>query len=469
MASYSSVILAEPGLQAYWKLDELAFASAMADAATTPDNGTYVNTAGLTFGVTPTGINTNTPANTAVDFLASSLGHATIPDANKLDMTTAFTIECWIRVDLTLPAGAFRTMFTKLLTGATVQGNYSFYLTNPSGGASTTVTLEGEIRGSTLSTANSTTTFAFGLGVWHQVAMVFNGSTVQFYADGATLGSAVAAVQTMVATTTAGALGRYGTGTDYFDGAIDEVSVYNTALSGATINAHYVAGTTAPGPSLAITDTQATASWVTGSASKVTASPLTWNAGDLIVYIAGCEGVATLAVPTAPGLTFASVRVNGAGSTCAAQLAVATAVSGGSQIITGTNSSATLHWGFEVWAVGPHNGAGTSALQVTTAHTVNVTPTAADSMYMWGGFDFGAAGAPTAVPTATHTPQSIDDGTQYSLMVADLVDQVTGGVVAYGVVSPSAAAVTLVVLEVLAPAGSGVLLPRHEIRMPLGV
>lgn len=247
MATYSSVILAETGIQAYWKLDETSTASAVADAAPTPDNGTFANTASVTVAVTPGGIDTNTPANTAISLARGANtagGHVTVPDANKLDMTTAFTIECWVKLGSTLAAGAFHTLFSKLLTGATVQGNYSFYMTNTGGSASSTVNLEAEIRGGSLTTATSPVTFAFGTAAWHHVAAVFNGSTVQFYVDGAALGGTVAAAQTLTATTTAAVIGRYGTGTDYWNGGIDEVAIYNAALNATAISTHYTTGTT---------------------------------------------------------------------------------------------------------------------------------------------------------------------------------------------------------------------------------
>ncbi len=76
-------------------------------------------------------------------------------------------------------------------------------------------------------------------GNWHGVAGTFDGSTVRFYVDGTEIGSGTTAHTSIdyALPTTSMALGNYpaNCGTYGFTGAIDEVRVYNRALSAAEI------------------------------------------------------------------------------------------------------------------------------------------------------------------------------------------------------------------------------------------
>ena len=77
---------------------------------------------------------------------------------------------------------------------------------------------------------------------WHHVAYTYDGTTVRFYLDGQPDGTSTNA-RTMVFASKACAIGRYGDfGGAYFNGNIDEVAVYKSALSAARILAHYEAG-----------------------------------------------------------------------------------------------------------------------------------------------------------------------------------------------------------------------------------
>ena len=82
---------------------------------------------------------------------------------------------------------------------------------------------------------------------WTHLAMTKAGSTLTLYVNGAAV--ATTTVSGIVNTSTGIlAIGRTGaSSSDYFNGQIDEVAVYPTALSAARIAAHHTAGVTPPG------------------------------------------------------------------------------------------------------------------------------------------------------------------------------------------------------------------------------
>lgn len=175
-----------------------------------------------------------------------------------------------------------------------------------------------------------------------------------------------------------------------------------------------------------------TASWATAAAgsSKATAS-VPWNAGDILVVIAGTESSDCVpAVPTATGLTFSSVVANSAVNTASSRLSTATAAGTSSSVITTTTSgtkSATGHWGFGVWVWRSSTGVGNSIEQHTATKTKALTITSANSAVMIGVFDFNADAAGSGTPAATNTRQAAQDAGVYTRLVFDNIDYSTSG------------------------------------------
>ena len=80
---------------------------------------------------------------------------------------------------------------------------------------------------------------------WHHVVFTRVRSTgaLALYVDGAAAGTATGGTQALIAPATI-TFGRILSGTNYLQGTLDEVAFYNTALSAATVSAHYATGTT---------------------------------------------------------------------------------------------------------------------------------------------------------------------------------------------------------------------------------
>ena len=82
-------------------------------------------------------------------------------------------------------------------------------------------------------------------GGWHHVVFtrVRASGALALYVDGVAAGTATGGTQSLIASTNI-SLGRIHTGTNYLQGVLDEVAVYNAAISAATVTAHYSTGTT---------------------------------------------------------------------------------------------------------------------------------------------------------------------------------------------------------------------------------
>jgi hypothetical protein len=76
---------------------------------------------------------------------------------------------------------------------------------------------------------------------WHHVAAVYNGSNITLYIDGKSVGS-TAYSGGFVNTTNPAYLGRLNNGSTYFQGNLDEIKIYNFALSTSQVQQQYNRG-----------------------------------------------------------------------------------------------------------------------------------------------------------------------------------------------------------------------------------
>ena len=87
-------------------------------------------------------------------------------------------------------------------------------------------------------------------GAWHHAVGTRSGSTLTLYLDGASAGTTTAALGSVNQTGQTMSIGASNPcsltpgGLTYFNGSIDDVSLYTTALSSTRVLAHYTAGTT---------------------------------------------------------------------------------------------------------------------------------------------------------------------------------------------------------------------------------
>ncbi len=145
----------------------------------------------------------------------------TVPDAAALHLTTGMTLEAWVRPTTT--AGSWRSAILKETTGGLA---YSLYAANDQARPAGYVHVGSDVA----STASSAT----GLNVWTHLAVTFDGSTERLYVNG-TLVTSVAKSGSMATSSNPLRIGGNTVWGEYFAGLIDEVRVYNRALSAAEI------------------------------------------------------------------------------------------------------------------------------------------------------------------------------------------------------------------------------------------
>jgi chitodextrinase len=220
----------------------------------------------------------------------------TIPDAPSLRLTTAMTLEAWV-FPTTAPTG-WRAIVDK-----NVDGYYLFASTDngnrPAGGG-------------TWTSGNQNT---FGLSpipvnAWTHLATTFDGATVRLFVNGVQVASQ-AQTAALAPTTATLQIGADAYPTEHFAGMIDEVRVYNRALSAAEIQADMGVAVGAPPPPVLDTVAPSAPGALTATASGSTQINLAWGAATDNVGVAGyrvercagagCSTFAQIATPTATG------------------------------------------------------------------------------------------------------------------------------------------------------------------------
>jgi hypothetical protein len=163
-----------------------------------------------------------------------------IPDSPSLRLTNSFTIEAWVN-PATLaddPHGPGRGIVCKLdyATG----GNYGYEFTLSQGYFGGSFNSPGHGWG----TANWGVSVPTPLtvGVWSHVAWTYDENAMMLYVNGVPVATNVIGPQAMANSTAALQISGDGNGNIMFDGLIDEVALYNRAVSAAEIAATYIAG-----------------------------------------------------------------------------------------------------------------------------------------------------------------------------------------------------------------------------------
>lgn len=163
----------------------------------------------------------------------------------------------------------------------------------------------------------------------------------------------------------------------------------------------------------------------TTTAATLASASVAWQTGDIISVMAADESTsATLALPTATGLTFATQRSNTAASSCGMLDATAVAGSAGSSVVTVVKGTSTHMGGFGVWVWRSSDGVGVSVEQHTTTKTVALEPSDRHSAFYWSIADFSAQAITDALtPPATTTQEAAQESVStYSVYSGNLND-----------------------------------------------
>ncbi|MBI4019527.1 MAG: LamG domain-containing protein [Candidatus Aenigmarchaeota archaeon] len=190
------------------------------------------------------GVCTNMPGNRCGFTLSGKSGSAmefdgiddyiNISDSSSLNITaSAITIELWVK-----PGGTDARSFYSVLRKGNFSGdpltsyNYVLFIR----GSSSHNALYAQFKGTVGNFSAGTSNEVVSNHVWQHIATRYNGSTVSFYRDGILVSSSDAVLGNLVAFPSLLFIGRSQTQSEYFNGTIDEVKIWNRALSDTEIN-----------------------------------------------------------------------------------------------------------------------------------------------------------------------------------------------------------------------------------------
>jgi glucose/arabinose dehydrogenase/PKD repeat protein len=142
----------------------------------------------------------------------------TVADSNSLDLTTGMTLMAWVN-----PAaltGSWRTLLFK--EGGPGSMDYSLYAADDAVKPVGQVYIGGE--------QNALGTAALPLNAWSHLAVTYDGAVLRLYVNGAPAGTKSIAGQ-ITPTTGALRIGGNNIWSEWFQGAIDEIRIYNRALT----------------------------------------------------------------------------------------------------------------------------------------------------------------------------------------------------------------------------------------------
>ena len=240
--------------------------------------------------------------------------YVSIPDSPLLDsLTTSITIELWLKTD----------QLTSDWTGIVTKGNSAWQLQATPG--ANTVDFNVSLSAGDLSGSRS-----INDGQWHHVAGVYDGTNMFLYLDGTLDGSMPATglipQNSYPLSIGANAQGIEGSPMYFFNGLIDEVSIYNRALTASEIQAIYAAGSegkcyapTPPATNVPVIFAFSPISGDVGASVTISGTNFSPVAASNIVYFGAVQAQVTTAsvtnlVVTVPaGATYApiTVTVNG--------------------------------------------------------------------------------------------------------------------------------------------------------------
>ncbi|HEV7482624.1 MAG TPA: PKD domain-containing protein [Solirubrobacterales bacterium] len=231
-SAYRTAVLGTAGISDLWRLDETTGTTAT-DASGGNDNGTYVS--GPSSVASLIGGETNS-------FARSFNGTSQYIDASPTPFATpsTFSAETWVRTSAAKSSGGYHF----LISDSSDDLNNGFSLVIDSSNRPSFVVAREGILTVTRATATSSTTVA--PNTTHYVVGTYDGSRARIYVDGVERASATFSGSPTWAGSRDLRLGRPISSTSlsqrYLQGTLDEPAVYTSALSAATVLAHYEAG-----------------------------------------------------------------------------------------------------------------------------------------------------------------------------------------------------------------------------------
>ena len=156
-------------------------------------------------------------------FFNGTSARVNVPDSNSLDLTSAMTLEAWVRPSIT--NASYRTVVLKEQTSNLA---YSLYSTTDTNRPDTEAIIGGAFE---VVTAPS----ALPAGTWSHLAATYDGSQLRLFINGTQVAQTAASGSIATSTAPLRIGGNVVWGGESFNGWIDEVRVYGRALTAAEI------------------------------------------------------------------------------------------------------------------------------------------------------------------------------------------------------------------------------------------
>jgi Concanavalin A-like lectin/glucanases superfamily len=220
---YDDAVAASSPLS-YWRLDETSGTSAADQVGSRP--GTY--TGGYTLGQSPALRSTGTSTT-----FNGSTGYVNVPYAAALN-PAAVTVEAWVYP--TGGAGTWRAVASSWKNASGIRAGYWL-------GINASNQWQFSVAQNTNGETDALTT-PVTLNTWTHLVGTLSGTTLSLYVNG-TLQATATGTYTAAPSPTEFRIGSEylgGVGGSFFPGSIDEVAVYGSALSAATVRTHYNTG-----------------------------------------------------------------------------------------------------------------------------------------------------------------------------------------------------------------------------------
>lgn len=203
----------ETGVSGYWHLDE-STSSVVYDASGSGNTGTLVNASWAS--------GSNCRAGSCLSFSGSN-SYMNASSSESLSPQSAITISLWIKLNA-IPSGTYNEIVQKY-------GAYGLKID------AVTSKVIGYVWGAP---ENHYSTTALTTGTWYHIAMTFDGSVHKIYVNGVNENSENDARSIPVSSNPLRVAGRESAGAgEYINGILDEIRIYNRALSASEIKARY--------------------------------------------------------------------------------------------------------------------------------------------------------------------------------------------------------------------------------------
>jgi trimeric autotransporter adhesin len=272
---YEDVILADRPTS-FWPLNETS--GTLIHDVVGSNNGTCMNTSGLTLNSPGILYDQGVTQDTAIYFNSTNDGYISVSYSAKLN-TPKFTVEAWLNMPVFPVAGAGVNMFPLSMDDAPAPNGWGFHIASPN---AANPPFEGWVANSAGSGWTAVGTGTCIQGAWAYYAMTYDGTTFSVYTNGVFAASKTTAYA-QVGVNHPLYIGAYydsGTADRFFQGSIAKVAVYSNALSPGQILNHYQVGATgipnAPAMAIQRSGSNIIVNWTTGFLQQASSLNGSW-------------------------------------------------------------------------------------------------------------------------------------------------------------------------------------------------